>query len=113
GNTTSYVKIGEPSASGLNVDLLDVVGGLLGLLDNDLVMVDVYNGGSQVPASEVSSTIVTDADGNNYIAVTSEQDYTGIKVKLKYRGNLLGLSIGASLKMKVYDAFYYTDGEKC
>src|SRR5699024_5039540 len=37
----------------------------------------------------------------------------GIKVKLKYRGNLLGLSIGASLKMKVYDAFYYTDGEKC
>src|SRR5699024_3704505 len=54
-----------------------------------------------------------DGEGNIYLAVTPSEDYDGVRIKLRSQSNLLGLSLGGGLDMKVYDAFYYTDGEDC
>lgn len=110
---TSYVKIDNITSSGLNIDVLDVVGGLVGLLDSDLLNIDVYDGNTVLNTSDVETSIVEDKDGVPYIAVTPHTDYTSIKVQLKYVGNLLGVSLGGGIQLKIYDAFYYTDGEDC
>src|SRR5690625_3138931 len=42
-NTTTYIKIDNPEPTGgLNIDLLQTVGGLLGLLDNNILLTEVY-----------------------------------------------------------------------
>lgn len=108
---TSYVKIDEPTTSGWNIDLLATVGGLLGLLNDNIIIVEAYNNSSKL--NNVESTISRDGNGNIYIAVTPSQAYTGIRVKLRSQGNLLGLSLGGGLDMKVYGTFYYESGELC
>src|SRR5690606_14121785 len=41
-NTTTYVKIDAPEQRGLGIDLLNIVGGLLGLLSENLIIPEVY-----------------------------------------------------------------------
>ncbi|SHG51055.1 hypothetical protein SAMN05444483_11442 [Salegentibacter echinorum] len=112
-NTTTYIKIDQPTSTGFNLDLLETVGGLLGLLDEDILITEVYNGNNLVSSSEVHSTIARDADGNVYLAVTSSEAYSGVRIKLRSQSNLLGLSLGGGLNLKVYDAFYYSDAADC
>src|SRR5699024_3702580 len=108
---TTYIKIDEPTTTGLNLDLLETVGGLLGLLDENILIAEAYNGANSI--SSVSSTMTRDGEGNIYLAVTPSEDYDGVRIKLRSQSNLLGLSLGGGLDMNVYDAFYYTDGEDC
>lgn len=68
---TSYVKIDEPTTSGWNIDLLATVGGLLGLLNDNIIIVEAYNNSSKL--NNVESTISRDGNGNIYIAVTPSQ----------------------------------------
>ncbi|SMC77525.1 Ig-like domain-containing protein [Pedobacter africanus] len=111
---TSYIRFDAPTTGGgLNLDLLQIVGDLTGLLKKDLVKLDVYSGaaagdansGTLVNAANVSAAVVKDAAGNNYFAVTSTVGYNSIRIRLRFQGNLLGLALGSSLSMKVYDTF--------
>ena len=111
-NKTTYIKIDEPTTTGLNLDLLETVGGLLGLLDENILISEAYDDNDN-PISSVSSTMTRDGEGNIYLAVTPSEDYDGVRIKLRSQSALLGLSLGGGLDMKVYDAFYYTDGEDC
>src|SRR5699024_11001054 len=69
-NTTTYIKIDEPEpTNGLNIDLLQTVGGLLGLLENNILLTEVYDkNGNKINSSDVLTNIVTDADGDSYLA---------------------------------------------
>lgn len=111
---TSYIRFDAPTTGGgLNLDLLQIVGDLTGLLKKELVKLDVYSGatagdansGTLVNAASVSTAVVKDAAGNNYFAVTPTVGYNSIRIRLRFQGNLLGLALGSSLNMKVYDAF--------
>src|SRR5690606_797292 len=103
---TTYVRIGEVEESGLTVDLLDIVGGLLGLLDNNIIIPEVYAAasatsvGNKINDANVTSTIVVDGQGNIYLAVTSSQSYNSVRVKLRNQGSLLGLSLGSSSSLR-------------
>src|SRR5690606_3893275 len=112
-NTTTYVKIDKPTTTGLSLDLLNTVGGLLGLLSENIIITEVYNGSTLINNNNVHSTIAEDGEGNVYTAVTPTQAYTGVRLKLRSQSNLLGLSLGGGLDMKVYEAFYYSDGVGC
>lgn len=112
-NTTTYIKIDEPTTTGLNLDLLETVGGLLGLLDENIIIPEVYNGTTEVSSANVHSTMARDADGNLYLAVTSSEAYTGVRLKLRSQSNLLGLSLGGGLELNVYDAFHFSDAPTC
>ncbi|MGJ1267399.1 Ig-like domain-containing protein [Sphingobacterium spiritivorum] len=118
--TTSYVKIDKPTpGGGLNLDLVTGVGGLLGLLQQNVIIPEVYTGatsssdGTMINSASVVSSIVQDASGNNYIAVKSSQSYNAVRVKLRSQSALLGLSIGASLSLNVYDAFAVPSATAC
>src|SRR5690625_4390531 len=87
-NKTTYIKIGEPEAVGLNLDLLETVGGLLGLLDENILIAEAYDGTNSI--SSVSSTMTRDGEGNIYLAVTPSEDYDGVRIKLRSQSNLLG-----------------------
>ncbi|WP_439489905.1 DUF7507 domain-containing protein, partial [Algoriphagus sp.] len=114
-NTTTYVRLDEVTTSGLSVDLIATLGGLLGLLENEVIIPEVYTGatagdiGSIIPSSNVTSTFVKDGDGNLYLAVTSSLDYNSVRVKLRNQGSLLGLSLGSSFNLNVYDSFTLDD----
>lgn len=112
-NTTTYIKIDEPSTTGAALNLLELVGGLLGLLDENIIIPEVYNGSTMVSSSNVHSTMARDQDGNLYLAVTSSQAYTGVRVKLRSETNLLDISLGGGIELNVYDAFHYTDAPTC
>lgn len=118
GGQTTYIRFDVPTTTGLSLDLLNLVGSLTGLLDQNFIQLDAYSGataaaeGTIVPAAQVSSRIVRDAAGLTYLAVTSNQDYNSVMVRLRYRGNLLGLALGAAINMNVYHAFT-VDGENC
>src|SRR5690606_27469073 len=110
-NTTTYIKIDEPSTTGFSLDLLETVGGLLGLLDENIIIAEAFNGSTLL--NSVHSTISRDENGDVYIAVTPSENYTGIRIKLRSQSNLLGLSLGGGIDMNVYDAFYYTSTNEC
>lgn len=112
-NTTTYVKIDKPTTTGLSLDLLNTVGGLLGLLSENIIITEVYNGSTLLNNNNVHTTITEDANGNVYLAITPTQNYTGVRLKLRSQSNLLGLSLGGGLDMNVYEAFYYSDGVNC
>src|SRR5690606_34537731 len=112
-NTTTYVKIDKPTTTGLSLDLLNTVGGLLGLLSENIIITEVYNGSTLINNNNVHTTIAEDANGNVYLAITPTQNYTGVRLKLRSQSNLLGLSLGGGLDMNVYEAFYYSDGLDC
>lgn len=112
-NTTTYIKIDAPTSEGFSLDVLQLVGGLLGLLDENIIIPEVYDGANMVSSSNVHSTMARDEDGHIYLAVTSNEAYTGVRIKLRSQSNLLGLSIGGGLELKVYDAFHYTDAPTC
>ncbi|WP_256003688.1 Ig-like domain-containing protein [Pedobacter deserti] len=109
---TTYIRFDQPSTGGgLSLDLLQLVGNLTGLLSSNLVQLDVYSGatanadGTLLPSATVSSTVVRDASGANYFAVTPEASYNSVRIRLRFRGNLLGLALGSSISMRVYNAF--------
>jgi gliding motility-associated-like protein len=112
---TTYIKFDQPTLTGLNVDLLSIVGGLTGLLNNNVVQLDAYTGatasasGTRIDPVNVTSAIVRDAAGVNYFAVTSTVPYNSVRVRLRLEGNLLGLAVG-SINMNVYTAFSYDAG---
>jgi len=112
---TTYIPFDQPTITGVNLDLLSLVGDLTGLFSRQLVQLDAYSGatagsdGTLVPAANVSSSIVKDAAGQTYFAVTSTAPYNSVRVRLRYRGNLLGLSLLTAINMNVYTAFNYTD----
>ncbi|WP_310992124.1 hypothetical protein [Aequorivita marina] len=112
-NTTTYIKIDEPTATGFNLDLLETVGGLLGLLDENIIISEVYDGNTMVSPSNVHSTMARDEDGQLYLAVTSSEAYTGVRLKLRSQSNLLGISLGGGLELNVYDAFHINNAPSC
>ncbi|MGJ1421893.1 Ig-like domain-containing protein [Sphingobacterium spiritivorum] len=118
--TTTYVKIDKPTpGGGLNLDLVTGLGGLLGLLQQNVIIPEVYSGanssgnGTMISSASVVSSIVQDAAGNIYIAVKSAQSYNSVRVKLRSQSALLGLSLGASLTLNVYDAFAVPSATAC
>src|SRR5690606_19804237 len=86
------------------------VGGLLGLLD-DVIIPEAYSGatagspGTKIADANVRSTIVKDGDGNLYVAITSFEPYNSVRIKLRNQGSLLGLSLGSTFELDVYEAF--------
>ncbi|WP_158798321.1 putative Ig domain-containing protein [Pedobacter sp. L105] len=108
---TTYVRFDQPTITGISLDLLNTIGGLTGLFKNNLVEVDAYTGasagvdGTMIPAANVTTTIVRDAAGLNYFAVTSSSAYNAVRVRLRFKSNLLGLALGSAINMNVYTAF--------
>ncbi|WP_313271171.1 Ig-like domain-containing protein [Sphingobacterium sp.] len=118
--TTTYVKIDKPTpGGGLNLDLVTGLGGLLGLLQQNVIIPEVYSGassssdGTMINSASVVSSIVQDAAGNIYVAVKSSQSYNSVRIKLRSQSALLGLSLGASLTLNVYDAFAVPSATAC
>ncbi|AWH75606.1 hypothetical protein DCS32_15980 [Dokdonia sp. Dokd-P16] len=123
-NTTSYIKIETeddllPSLLGGSLGnlLADVLG--IVLIGNQEFTVKALNGNTTV-LSAVSSDpntfsgartqIVTDAQGDYYIALTPDQPYSSIEITNSI-GSLIGLNQERSLK--VYGAFYGADAPIC
>ncbi len=123
-NTTSYIKIETeddllPSLLGGNLGnlLADVLG--IVLIGNQEFTVKALNGNTTV-LSAVSSDpnsfsgartqIVTDAQGDYYIALTPDQPYSSIEITNSI-GSLIGLSQERSLR--VYGAFFGADTPIC
>lgn len=103
---TSFIRIDAPVKGGVSLATLD----LLNLL-GDAVKVEAYSGatadlpGGIVPQQQVSSTIIKDLSGKYYIAVTSNQSYNSVRVYLTLSSGLLGLALGSTSTMNVYNAF--------
>ncbi|WP_442589040.1 putative Ig domain-containing protein [Pedobacter sp. AW31-3R] len=116
---TTYIRFDDPTTSGISLDLLDIVGDLTGLLSKNLVVVDAYTGavsggsnGTKISDANVTTTIVKNAAGQNFFAVKSSVPYNSVRVRLRFRGNLLGLALGASINMNVYTP-YHMDTDDC
>ena len=113
---TTYIPFEAGPTGGLNLDLLGIVGDLTGLLSNNVIQVDAYSGataianGTKIADAGVTTTVVKDAAGLNYFAVTSASPYNSVRVRLRYRGNLLGLSLGSSVSINLYTPFNYDAG---
>jgi gliding motility-associated-like protein len=107
----TFIPFDLPTITGVNLDLLNLVGDLTGLFSKNLVTLEAYTGatassdGSKLADGIVSKAIVRDAAGRNYFAVTSSSPYNSVRVKIRYTSNLLGLSLGAALHLNVYTAF--------
>lgn len=86
---TSYVKITQPSVSGISLDLGNLAN-LLGLLANNTIVVTTN-------AGTASSTFVKDGANNLYLAVTSTSAYSTISIKLDFANSvgLLGVGLGS------------------
>jgi hypothetical protein len=87
-NKRAFVKIQQPTVTGLTLDLGDLIN-LLGLLSSNTITVTTNAGTAQ-------STLVKDGANNLYIAVTSSAAFSTISVKIdlaNYTGTL-GLSLG-------------------
>jgi gliding motility-associated-like protein len=113
---TTYIPFAAAPSAGLTLDLLNIVGDLTGLLSNSTVQVDAYSGataaanGVKIADASVSTTIVRDAAGQNYFAVTSASAYNSVRVRLRYRGNLLGVALGSSIGINIFTPFNYDAG---
>jgi gliding motility-associated-like protein len=112
---TTFIPFAAGPTGGLNLDLLGIVGDLTGLLSSNVIQVDAYTGatalvdGSRINTG-VSTTVVRDAAGQNYFAVTSASAYNAVRVRLRYRGNLLGLALGSSVSINLFTPFSYDAG---
>ena len=113
---TTYIPFAAAPSAGVTLDLLSIVGDLTGLLSNSTVQVDAYSGataatnGVRIADAGVTTTIVRDAAGQNYFAVTSASPYNSVRVRLRYRGNLLGIALGSSIAINIYTPFNYDAG---
>ncbi|NUY79522.1 gliding motility-associated C-terminal domain-containing protein [Flavobacterium sp. MAH-1] len=123
-NTTSYVKIETddnllPALLGgsLGGVLSDVLGGVL--IGNQEFTVQARNNGTVVlqgdsqDAGEFATNrlrIVTDENGDYFIAITPAQAYNRIRLTNRL-GSLLGFFNTRNLD--VYDAFYISDADDC
>jgi gliding motility-associated-like protein len=111
---TTYIRFDGLTTTGINLDLLTLVGDLTGLFSKNLVALEAYTGaaagtdGTKIQDNLVTSTIVKDAAGQTYFAVTSAAAYNSVRVKLRFRSTLLGLSLGSALNLNVYTPFNYT-----
>lgn len=110
-NTTSFIRIDKPVVRGVSLDLLGLVGGLLGLLNENIIITEAYNGTTKL--EEVKSTIIEDASGNLYLKVSPTESYTSVRLKLRNQSKLLKLALGAGLDLDVYEMFYYTGETSC
>ena len=115
--TPAYIRIDEPVLKGVSLDLLELVGDLTGLFSKELVVLEAYNGATAgLDGNKVGSIvadIVTDENGGVYIKATPNSAYNSIRVKLRYRGGLLGLALGASIEMNVNSAYVLTGATVC
>lgn len=108
---TTYIRFDAPTTTGLNLDLLKIVGNLTGLIKNKVVQLDVYSGatdvsnGTIVDAAKVSTAVVQDNLGNNYFAVTSTADYNSVRIRLRINSNILSVALNSTISMNVYNAF--------
>ena len=105
---TTFVRIDKPTAAGLNLSVLD----LLNLADS-AIRVTAYAGasasdtGSAVNGNNpVDTHVITDLSGNYYLAVTPSVAYNSVRVYLRLKSGTLSLSLGSTLQMNVYNAFY-------
>lgn len=116
GNTV-YVRIDLPTSSGLSVDILSTVGDLTHLFTDDLILVAAYSGatttdtGSRVSSAKVKKALVKDTAGNYYVAVTPDSAFNAVRVGLRFNTGILGVTLGASVSMKVYYGVRYTLSE--
>ncbi|MGY0038799.1 hypothetical protein [Pedobacter sp. NJ-S-72] len=96
---TTYIRFDPPTGTGLNLDALKIIGDVTGLYSSGFVKVDAYTGatasndGTKIADANVSGTVVTDAAGLTYLAVTSTSAYNSVRVRLRYTSGLLGLSL--------------------
>jgi hypothetical protein len=101
-NKRAYVKIQQPTISGISLDLGDLVN-LLGLLTSNTIGVTTNAGTAQ-------STLVKDGANNLYIAVTSSAAFSTISIKLDIDNSagLLGVALG-SMSLKIDGAVSYAN----
>lgn len=110
---TAYFRIDLPTSSGLSVDVLSTVGALTNLFTNNLIIVSAYGGatdvdtGARISDAKVSKALVKDTAGNYYIAVTADSTFNAARIGLRFNTGLLGVTVGASLSMKVYYGLNY------
>ena len=83
GGTTTFIPFDSPTSTGLNLDLITILGDLTGLLSKQLVIPEVYSGavsgttgvsGTKIADANVTTRIVFDGAGRKYFAVTSTVD---------------------------------------
>ncbi|WP_189627907.1 Ig-like domain-containing protein, partial [Sphingobacterium griseoflavum] len=120
--TTTYVRIDLPTTSGVGVDLVGLVGDLTGLLTNNVITPEVWTqaaagtnnieSGTKISAG-LTSAIVQDAQNNIYVAITSASAYNAVSLKVRYPNNLLGIALGASINLHVYDTFTLENPSVC
>lgn len=112
-NTTSFVKIDKPINTGLQVNLIGLVGGLTGLFESNMIIVEASLNGNKIDSNNVKVNLVESKDGGMYVAVSSIESYNSITIRLRSATPALGIQLGAGLEMKVYEAFYYTGDASC
>lgn len=111
---TTYIRFDQPTSGGVNLDLVGLLGDLTGLFSKRIVQIDAYTGatasndGTLIPTANVSATVVTDAAGKTYFAITPSVTYNSLRVRLRVRNNALSISLGGSMNMNIYPAFNYS-----
>jgi len=112
--TKVYIPFDLPTSSGVNLDLLNLVGGLLGLIENNIVNASVYLSNGNEITGNLYKDIVKGADGKFYLLVTAlDSNFNSVRFSLRYKTQLLGITLGSNLKAKTYDAFYLTNTNAC
>lgn len=112
-NTTSFIKIDKPINTGLSVNLLDLIGGLTGLFEKNMIIVEASLNGSKIESSKVKTSLVENKDGMLYVAISSQEIYNSVTIRLRSATAALGIQLGAGLEMNVYGAFHYVGDTSC
>ncbi|MBE8720680.1 hypothetical protein [Sphingobacterium pedocola] len=111
-NTQIYIPFDLPTSTGVNLDLLNLVGGLLGLVESNIVNVAVYSGSNEI-TSDVHKDILKGLDNKFYFLVKSSTALNRVRFRLRFQTTLLGINLGSNLASTVYDAFYYSEVTAC
>ncbi|MCS4237191.1 putative repeat protein (TIGR01451 family) [Myroides gitamensis] len=112
-NTTSFIKIDKPINTGLSVNLIDLIGGLTGLFEKNMIIVEASLNGSKIESSKVKTSLVENKDGTLYVAISSQEIYNSVTIRLRSATAALGIQLGAGLEMNVYGAFHYVGDTSC
>lgn len=104
-NKTAYIRIAQPTASGIGLDLLGIIGQLTNLLSDSILYGKTYaTTSTSTPISNTTSSLAKDVSGNLYLAVTSPSAFQSVELYLDYSTKLLAINLGATLSMNVYYA---------
>ncbi|KZE74800.1 hypothetical protein AV926_17580 [Myroides marinus] len=111
--TLSFIEIGVPRNVGAKIDLVGLLNGVLGLFESNLIVIEATNKGVKIDDNLVKSSVTEGANGEMYLAITSQKEYDSLTIRLRSGSSALGIELGAGLELDVYNAYYYTENASC